>query len=779
MCPSEPSDFTLQPYQGRARAPETPRMVEEALDAPLPGAPEEEGVAESTPRRRKRNTARLVWDSKPKKAPNPKNLGFQIAEVVVPNPASQAGPRLPFDPGTQEVDTQACNRLIWGDNLLVMQALLAQGYEGKINLIYIDPPFDSKADYSHSVQLTPDESGQGGGELNAEMSVLERLAYRDTWEDGTDSYLDMLYPRFQLINRLLTEDGSFFIHCDWRISSYIKTLCEEIFGKSNILNEIIWKRKGGSANPSNKLGTTTDSILWICKNEKKVYYNSLTTLNSDEVKKYIEERFTNTDELGRRYMKSPIVSPGYRENLVYNYKGYTPPPNGWSISKSVMEKWDSEGRLYFPPKGVGDRIYRKIFIEEYDGQPIQSLWTDIFVINPVAQERLEYPTQKPEALLERIIRMTSRPGDLVADFFCGSGTAAAAAEKLGRRWITSDLGKASIQVARNRFVKMGETESGGIAFQRPDSATRCAPFVVENLGNYQRQLLYLNDTRLKQVGTLILTLYGAQPHPTERALGVQGFNDPETGRFQRRLVLVGDPDRPLSAKRVAEAARSLKSLDGGGYSRLVALGWDFELNFDSALDKHLGPDWRKVVEVRQIPTEVIEYLKKIPADAGPDDPAVERLRAQVAFFEKPFLAPPELKILGWTGEAEPRLRVSLTLTRYLLRGLPMGLQGKKLSETEARDLIQKAGGPAGLNLIDFWSVDDDLGGEDGKRPFTSTWQALRGLGKRVRPVATETELLYVPRPGRRVAMRLVDLFGNDALWTGLLPDAEDARRAGV
>lgn len=412
-----------------------------------------------------------------------------------------------------------------------------------------------------------------------------------------------------------------------------------------------------------------------------------------------------------------------------------------------------------------------------EGAYVDSVW-QIDKLNNSAIEGLEYGTQKPEILLERIILANSKPNDLIADFFCGSGTTAAVAEKLGRRWITSDLGKASIQVARNRFVKLGEPGSGGIAFQRPDGATRCAPFVVENLGNYQRQLLYLNDTRLKQVGSLILTLYGAQPHPTERGLGIQGFNDPETGRFLRRLVLVGEPDRPLSAKRVAEAAKALKSLDGGGYSRLVALGWDFELNFDTALDKHLGADWRKVVEVRQIPTEIIEYLKKIPADAGPDDPAVERLRAQVAFFEKPFLAPPELKILGWTGEAGPRLRVSLKLTRYLLRGLPMGLQGKKLSEDEARALIQKAGGPAGLNLIDFWSVDDDLGGEDGKRPFTSTWQALRGLGKRVKPITPEAELIYALRPGRRAALRLVDLFGNDALWTGLLPDAEDARRAG-
>lgn len=735
MTPNEPTDFNLQPFQDRAKAPEPPQMLEEGQDATYPGAPEEEGVAEGSPRRRKRNTARLVWDSKPKKVPNPKNLGFQIAEVVVPNPANQSGPRLPFDPGTQEVDTKACNRLIWGDNLLVMQALLAQGYEGKINLIYIDPPFDSKADYSHTVQLTPDESGKGGGELNAEMSALERLAYRDTWEDGTDSYLDMLYPRLQLMHRLLAEDGSIYVHCDWHISGLIRIIMDEIFGRKCFQNEIVWNYSGWNKKLNTSFEKRHDLLIYYSKSQKPKFNSFF-------------EPYASKEE----YLKT-------RKQKLYT---------------------DEEGREFTLDTRDGGAHQVRIYIEESlrRGRVVDSVWF-IDKVNNSAIEGLDYDTQKPEGLLERIVAASSAPDDLVADFFCGSGTTAAVAEKLGRRWITSDLGKAALQVARNRFVKLGEPGAGGLAFQRPDGSTRCSPFVVENLGNYQRQLLYLHDTRLKQVGSLILTLYGAQPHPTERGLGTQGFNDPDTGRFQRRLVLVGEPDRPLSAKRVAEAAKALKSLDGGGYSRLVALGWDFELNFDTALDKHLGPDWRKVVEVRQIPTEVIEYLKKIPADAGPDDPAVERLRAQVAFFEKPFLAPPELKILGWTGEAEPRLRVSLKLTRYLLRGLPMGLQGKKLSEAEARDLIQKAGGPAGLNLIDFWSVDDDLGGEDGKRPFTSTWQALRGLGKRVKPVTSETELIYTPRPGRRAALRLVDLFGNDALWTGLLPDAEDARRAGV
>jgi adenine-specific DNA-methyltransferase len=326
-------------------------------------------------------------------------------------------------------------------------------------------------------------------------------------------------------------------------------------------------------------------------------------------------------------------------------------------------------------------------------------------------------------------------------------------------------------VTRNRLVRLGTPGSGGIAFQREDGRTRCAPFVVENLGNYQRQMIYLNDHKLRQVGPLVLTLFGAQPHPQERNLGTQAYNDAETGRFQRRLVLVGDPDRPLSAKRVAEAVALLKTLDGGGYSKLVALGWDFELNFDASLQRLLGADIAKV-EPRLIPTDVIEHLKKIPEGAGPEDREVERLREKVAFFEKPWLGQPSVQALGWVEQGGERLlRVQVRLTRYLLRSVPSGLKGfEKKTDQENRQWLAQAGGPDGLSLIDFWCLDDDLGGEDGKRPFTSTWQDLRGLGKRVRRVAVATEILIKPRPGRRLGLRLVDVFGNDAAWSGLLPE---------
>jgi adenine-specific DNA-methyltransferase len=714
---TEPQDFALQPYADREKSPEAPRLVaEENLDASYPeGDRGEQEVADGgVPRRKKRNTARLVWDSKPRKAPNPKALGFQIAEVVVPNPG-QAGPRLPFDPVAQEVDTSNCNRLIWGDNLLVMQALLAQGYEGKINLIYIDPPFDSKADYSHSVQLTPDGSGKGG-EVTAEMSALERLAYRDTWEDGTDSYLDMLYPRLQLMHRLLAEDGSLFLHCDWHVGHYIKVMMDGIFGRGCFLNEIVWYYYNKMQGNIDHFASNHDTIYW--------------------------------------YKKSSHLFNKIRED-----RGET--------VKQIKRIWDKEKQSLVNAKGHDGKI---VYIETNE-KTVDNVWR-LSMLQPADKsENLNYPTQKPETVVERIIQASTKPNDLVADFFCGSGTTAAVAEKLGRRWITSDLGKAALQVARNRFVKLGEPGSGGIAFQRPDGATRCSPFVVENLGNYQRQLIYLNDTKLRQVGPLVLTLFGALPHPTERNLGTQAANDPVTGRLQRRLVLVGDPDRPLSARRVAEAVRLLSSLDGGGYAKLVALGWDFELSFDHGLQKLLGKDVDKV-EARIVPTDVIEFLKKIPEGAGPEDAEVERLRDKVAFFEKPWLEAPSLEPLGWVEQdGERRLRVALRLGRYLLRSVPSGLKDfAKMGDAERQDWLRKAGGKDGLSLIDFWCVDDDLGGADGKRPFTSTWQDLRGLGKRVRRVATEMELTYVPRPGRQIGLRLVDVFGNDAAWRGLLPE---------
>jgi len=295
--------------------------------------------------------------------------------------------------------------LFHGDNKDVLAYLLANGFRGKVKLIYIDPPFDSGADYVRRVTL---RGVTGGVKLEGEAYTLgEQIQYTDIW--ANDNYLQFVYERLLLLKELLTDDGSLYLHCDWRKNAYIHLMLDEVFSAENFRNEIIWKRKGGSSNPSSQYDVVTDTIFWFVKSPEATF-NQQYTKDTPEVQEYIRERFVYRDDDGRLYMRSPIVSPHYRENLVYEYKGYTPPPNGWSISLDVMEQWDKEGKLYFPTDGK--RIYRKIYIDEYPGQPIQNLWTDVYVINPMAHEREDYPTQKPESLLERIIRVSTNPGDL-------------------------------------------------------------------------------------------------------------------------------------------------------------------------------------------------------------------------------------------------------------------------------------------------------------------------------------------------------------------------------
>ena len=359
------------------------------------------------------------------------------------------------------------NKIFWGDNLQVMSHMLKK-YRGKIDLIYIDPPFDSKADYKKKIEI------KGVGKAETDSTSFEEKQYGDIWTN--DEYLQFMYERIILLRELMSSSGNIFVHCDWHKSSYLRIICDEVFGNNNFVNEIIWKRKGGSSNPSKQLDVATDTILWYRKTESAIF-NAQFSKDSPETQQYIEERFNNVDENGRRFMKSPIVSPNYRENLIYEYKGYTPPANGWSISRELMEKWDADSKLYFPERG--NRIYRKIFLDEYPGQPVSNIWTDIFVINPMALERLDYPTQKPEALLERIIKMASNEDSLVFDCFMGSGTTQAVAMKLGRRFIGADINLGAIQTTTKRLINVADELNGQLQHEE-----RYTGFEVYNVNNY-------------------------------------------------------------------------------------------------------------------------------------------------------------------------------------------------------------------------------------------------------------------------------------------------------
>ncbi|MBP9865020.1 MAG: site-specific DNA-methyltransferase [Candidatus Omnitrophica bacterium] len=649
-------------------------------------------------------------------------VGLQTRELVIPSRDTYAADMLRMaDRSSHNLNPAEMNRLIYGDNLLAMAALLAGNDEtpsmrGKVDLIYIDPPFDSKADYRTKINLP-------GGDIEQKPTAIEQFAYSDTWQDGTASYLQMIVPRLYLMREFLKETGSIVVHIDWHVGHYVKLVMDDIYGKDNFVNEIIWKRKGGSANPTNRLGVVTDSLFWFSKSGCPLV-NQQYTRDSEEAKKYIDERFNNIDEkTGRRYLKSPIVSPNPRPNLTYEYKGYTPPANGWSISREIMEKWDVEGKLYFPPKGTGDRIYRKIFLDEYQGQPIQNLWTDVFVINPVAKERLEFATQKPEALLERIVNLTTAPSSLIADFFSGSGTTAAVAERLGHKWIASDLGKPSCMVARKRLIDQD-----------------AKPFLYQHVGDYQVEMARSTLGRKFRMGDLseiVLGLFGALPLPAEEN------PNRNMGRVHgtKTLVLADSPNK-LTGLATLKRAIEIRDNLMGGWEKVIVLGWNFDSNIGHDIQALNQGDR---LEVLVIPPDLLDRLKKKGGKLKADEVRFSSLQyVKVKPIER-----------ARQGEKEA---LTVTLDNYVL----LSPEAMNLDEAN-KEKLQKVMNKDPMALIEYWSVDPDYDGQ----VFRSVWQDYRGNTEndddpyRVVTVARLNDLPAKDGP-RRVCIRVVDVFGFEA-----------------
>ena len=363
------------------------------------------------------------------------------------------------------------NKIFWGDNLQVMSHML-KDYRGKIDLIYIDPPFDSKANYKKIIEV------RGVGKAESDISTFEEKQYGDIWTN--DEYLQFMYERLIIMHQMLSETGSIYLHCDYHKNHYLRALLDAVFGPENFINEIVWKRRGGALNNFKSLGQLTDTIYLYSKKPNIYKFNAIKTKDTPEVQEYIKQRFVYDDGDGRKYSRDPITNPSSTPtpSLIYEYKGYQPPAKGWAFSKSTMEEWDAAGKLYFPPD-KNQRIRRKTFLDEYEGQPLQNYWGDIYVINSQAKESLNYPTQKPEALLERIIKISTDPGDLVFDCFMGSGTTQAVAMKLGRRFIGADINLGAIQTTTKRLLSVADElkESG-------NAEDKYTGFEVYNVNNY-------------------------------------------------------------------------------------------------------------------------------------------------------------------------------------------------------------------------------------------------------------------------------------------------------
>ena len=417
----------------------------------------------------------LIWEGKykdgKKVAPVRIALPFQTIETINESAADRQRRLSSLFNEKQETGDWR-NRLIWGDKKYVLPSLLPE-FAGKINLIYIDPPFNVGADFSFTATIGehPDSEQDETTTFVKQPSIIEQKAYRDTWGKGLDSYLQWFYETAVLLRELLADDGSIYVHLDWHVGHYAKCVLDEVFGYENFLNEIVWKRYAAHSLSTSRYDAISDHIYLYAKNSEAV---KLTPQLQSLSKKEIEKRFPHTEkETGRRFQH---VSLEQTSNS--NSKGEHRTIQGKTIISNIGWRWSQETfnvRLSQNPYLIywtkeGSSRY-KIYADEYKGRPIGNIWDDIPYLSAGDNQRVDYATQKPEALLERIIKASSNEGDLVLDCFCGSGTTAAVAEKLNRRWITCDLGRFAIHTARKRLLGIRDVK----------------PFVVQNLGKYERQ----------------------------------------------------------------------------------------------------------------------------------------------------------------------------------------------------------------------------------------------------------------------------------------------------
>ncbi|MBI4754599.1 MAG: site-specific DNA-methyltransferase [Betaproteobacteria bacterium] len=534
----------------------------------------------------------LVWNGKSRDVCTTV-LPFQTLEHI-DEPRKEA-PEIQgslFDPRGRQIKGWT-NKLIWGDNKLILASLKSGALRrqiedaGGLKLIYIDPPFDVGADFSMDIEI-------GGETFHKEPNLLEQIAYRDTWGRGADSFISMIYERLILMRDLMHNEGSIYVHCDWRISSYMRGALEEVFGNESYRNEIIWQRTNAH-NETGQYGRVHDTIHFATRSAGGyIWHPDLVPFSEEQLARY------KKDEKGRYYTTQDMTAPRLGSSSgKFNWRGTMPSSTrGWGYTLEQLEKWWAEGRIATKRDGTPRMDGLIVYLDEKAGQAPQTIWQDLSRVTNTGSERLGYPTQKPQALLERILKASSNEGDLVADFFCGSGTTAAVAEKLGRKWIATDLGKFGIHTTRKRLIGVQRAQQ---AAGKPFRA-----FEVLNLGRYERQA-YLNVSgrltreqkedalaqKEKEFRELILRAYKAQP--LEDASFFHGRNG-------GRLVVVGPINLPVGRLFVEEVITETRKR---GASRVDMLAFEFEMGlFPAVLEeaKNKGID----LQPKYIPAEVFD-----------------------------------------------------------------------------------------------------------------------------------------------------------------------------
>ena len=728
----------------------------------------------------------LVWNGKTREVCTTV-LPFQSLEHVDEprKDASKERETLPlFDTRGRQIKGWT-NKLIWGDNRLILSSLksgpLRRQIEeaGGLKLIYIDPPFDVGADFSMDIEI-------GDETFHKEANLLEQIAYRDTWGRGADSFIAMIYERLVLMRDLLAEDGSIYVHCDGRVNAYIRLALDEVFGRDNAVNEITWRRSDAHSDVgqgASHLGKICDTIFYYSRApEAQILNMQFTPLPATTVSKWYRHVEEGT---GRRYNKADVTGPGgaKKGNPVYEWNGLT---RAWRYSKERMAQMDKDGRLVYSNSGM---TYQKRYLDESKGVPIQDLWDDIQMIRGIhgTGEGLGYPTQKPIELLERVISLSSNQGDLVADFFCGSGTTAAVAEKLGRRWIATDLGKFAIHTTRKRLI--------GVQRQLKEAGKDFRAFEVLNLGRYERQA-YLNvggrlsgeqkeqalAQKEREFRELILRAYKAEALADS---GLSFFHGKKAGR----LVIVGPINLPLGRLFVEEVILECRKRN---LTRVDVLAFEFEMGlFPAVLEEAKG----KGIDLQP---------KYIPAEVF-DKRAVEK--GQVVFHDVSFVeAAPRYDKKRKLEVKIELLDFSVFYTQGIAEAAIEGLRdGKSEVICDQGQLVKISKDKKGVvtreiltknwtDWVDYWAVDFDYMSrkeiirlprdpevraqaaavlalepkveyeevETGGYIFENEWQSFRTRQSRELELTSATHAYE--RPGRyTVAVKVIDIFGNDTM----------------
>jgi DNA modification methylase len=648
----------------------------------------------------------LTWEGKYKDgkkcAPVRLPLPFQDVETV--NESAQER-QLLLDLFSHNRPGEWRNRLIWGDKKYVLPSLLPE-FAGKVDLVYIDPPFATGADFSYTARVPddPETPGDQSAEFVKQPSMLEQKAYRDTWGRGLDSYLQGFYETAVMLYELLAATGSLYVHLDWRVSHYAKAVLDEIFDSENFRNEVVWKRSAIATNVATQWRNSHDTILFYAKSAANAY-----NVQYGEYTESSKKHYSKSDGKGL-FRTVPLMASGRTAGVSGQpWRGVDVSSRGkngmhWLKNPSELERLDHEGLVYWNSEGVPELKY---YLHEAKGVYISDFWDDINVINSMGAESLGYATQKPEALLQRIIKASSNEGDMVLDCFCGSGTTAAVAEKLHRRWIAADLGRFAIHTTRKRLLSV------------PD----LRPFVVQNLGKYERQAWQaaeFGDNKEKaalaqaRYRRFILDLYSATP--------IDGYNWLH-GVKAGHMVHVGSVDAPVllgDIKAIAQEFWKAVGKDSGAATNSVdVLGWDFAFELNE-MGKQMAADANIKMVFKRIPREVLE--KK----------AVEQ--GDIRFFE--------LAALSTCVTPEKGRTVRVELTDFLV-------PPDDVPEDVQRAITHWS------QLIDYWAIDWDYKGDT----FHNQWQSYR-TKKQTKLQLTVTNT-YLTGGTYTVVVKVIDILGND------------------